>query len=184
MPALAARRTRIGGGSHAASTMLLVMSIRSAARKLLHIIACISFLGASCGQSALGVLPGVVNDPGNLSLRRAIFKYATDQICGEVLRRSLPLALRQDDPAVGRFYPTSCFAQTLANENLLLQFGGYGYAWTNLTKRIGFDASGAVEYDHDFLMDGSTMYVYFRQRSTTAAQFTPKLVEQPAAATG
>jgi hypothetical protein len=30
-------------------------------------------------------------------------------------------------------------------------------------------------------MDGSTMYVYFRQKSTTAASFTIKLVEQPQA---
>jgi hypothetical protein len=159
------------------------MLIRSAAQRLLQILVCISFFGASCGQSALGVLPGVVNDPGNLSLRRAIFGYANDRICSEMLRRSLPLKLRERDPAVGRFFPTSCFAQTLANSHLFLQFGGYGYAWTNLTKRIGFDASGAVEYDHDFLMDGSTMYVYFRHRSTTAAQFTSRVIEQPGGGT-
>ena len=126
-------------------------------------------------------MPGVVNDPGNLSLRRAIFTYASEKLCGEMLRRSLPLKLREGDPAVGRFFPTSCQTQTLANNNLFIQFGGYGYAWTNLTKRIGFDASGAVEYDHDFLMDGSTMYVYFRQRSTTAAKFTTGMIEQPGA---
>jgi hypothetical protein len=159
------------------------MSARLAARKLVQILVCLSFLGASCGQSALGILPGVVNDPGNLSLRRAIFTYASEKLCGEMLRRSLPLKLREGDPAVGRFYPTSCLAQTLANNHLFIQFGGYGYAWTNLTKRVGFDASGAVEYDHDFLMDGSTMYVYFRQRSTTAAQFTPRVIEQPGAMT-
>jgi hypothetical protein len=138
----------------------------------------LSTLGASCGQKALGVLPGVVNDPGNLSLRKAILSYATNQVCSEMLRRSIPLKLRDDDPATGRFYATSCYAQEMSTQNLFIQFGGYGFAWTNLTKRLGFDASTAVEYEHDFLMDGSTMYVYFKQRSTTAAQFKSRFVEQ------
>ena len=34
--------------------------------------ALLSNLGASCGQRNLALLPGVVNDPHNLSLRRAI----------------------------------------------------------------------------------------------------------------
>jgi hypothetical protein len=139
-------------------------------------------MGASCGQKALGLLPGVVNDPSNLTLRRAILEYGTNRLCSEMQKRSVPLRLNDGDPAIGRFYPTSCAAQNLANENLFIQFAGYGYAWTNLTKRMGFEAGGAVEYDHDFLMDGSTMYVYFRQRSTTAASFTTGLIEQPGTA--
>jgi hypothetical protein len=164
------------------------MSLRTALARALPSAFAIAFalstLGASCGQKALGVLPGVVNDPGNLSLRKAILSYATNQVCSEMLRRSVPLKLRGDDPATGRFYTTSCYAQEMSNQNLFIQFGGYGYAWTNLTKRLGFDASTAVEYETDFQMDGSTMYVYFKQRSTTAAQFRSRFVEQQQAAVG
>ncbi|MRG92653.1 hypothetical protein [Polyangium spumosum] len=155
------------------------MSFRAVTTRLLSVAFALSFVGASCGQTSLAVMPGVVNDPGNLTLRRGIFSFARGQICREVQKRSIPLMLREEDPATGRFFPLSCAAQELASGNLFLQFGGYGYAWTNLTKRIGFDASAAVEYDHDFLMDGSTMYIYFRERSTSATTFTSRLVEQP-----
>lgn len=124
-----------------------------------------SFVGASCGQTALGILPGVVNDPKNLTLRREILAYGTKRLCDEMLRSSVPIRFKPEDPAMGRFFPTRCAAQELANKNLIVQFSGHGYVWTNVTKRIGFETGGAIEYDQDFLMDGSTMYVYFRQKS-------------------
>lgn len=139
-------------------------------------------LGATCGQDFLSILPGVVNDPKNLSLRRSILAYGTSRLCAEMQRRSVPLKLNDGDPIIGRFYPTSCFSQELANDNLFVQFRGHGYAWTNLTRRMAFEAEGAVEYDHDFQMHGDTMYVYFRQRSTSAAQFKAGMIEQPQAA--
>lgn len=157
------------------------MLLRTAALRALGLALCLALVGATCGQGTLGVMPGVVNDPGNLSLRKAILSYATGSLCNEMQKRSVPLRLRDEDPVTGRFYPTSCAAQELANGNLFVQFGGSGFVWTNLTKRMSFDASAAVEYDEDFLMDGATMYVYFRQRSTTAASFTTKLIEQPSA---
>ena len=148
---------------------------------VLAVLFSLGSLGASCGAKGIAILPGVVNDPKNLSLRRDILAYGTSRMCAEMLRRGVPLKLRDEDPIIGRFYPQSCFAQELGNNNLFIQFGGYGYAWTNITKRMAFEASGAVEYEHDFLMDGSTMYVYFRQRSTTAAKFTTGMIEQPGA---
>ena len=154
------------------------MSVRAALWRVLSVAFCLSFVGASCGQKSLAIMPGVLNDPGNHSLCWALFSYAQGQICKETQKRSVPIKLRADDPATGRFFPSSCTAQELANENLFLQFGGYGYAWSNLTKRVSFEAGGAVEYQHDFLMDGSTMYLYFRQKSTSATAFTTRLVEQ------
>jgi hypothetical protein len=141
----------------------------------------LSFLGASCGQSAIGILPGVLNDPANLTLRRELLAYGTGAFCAEALRRSMPLKLRDEDPATGRFFPQSCITQDLANKNLFVQFGGFGYVWTNLTRRMAFDAGAGVEYETDFQLDGSTMYVYFRQRSTTTTRFTTRVVEQPVA---
>ncbi len=134
-------------------------------------------LGMSCGQTALSVMPGVINNPGNRSLRRAILGFATDQICTEMLGKSLAVSLRDGEPAIGRFFPTACSVKEQHNENLFLQFLGHGYGWTNVTGRIGFEASAAVEYRQDFLMDGSTMYVYFRQHQTHSTEFRVTLVE-------
>lgn len=155
----------------------------SGRRALALLFFALTLPGATCGPSALSIMPGVVNNPGNLSLRRAMLSFAQRELCAEVQRRSVPLRLRDDDPSTGRFYPTSCFAQELATGNLMIQLGGFGFVWTNLTKRMGFEASAGVEYEQDFLMDGGTMYVYFRQRSTTAAGFTTRMIEQPGALT-
>jgi hypothetical protein len=135
-------------------------------------------LGASCGQVALAIMPGVVNDPSNRSLRRALFSYAVDEICSEALKRSLALKLRDEDPTIGRFFPTSCQLQQLENDNLFIHFEGHGYAWTNVTGRMGFQASAAVEYDHDFVIEDGTMYVYFRQKQTQSTKFQVVMLEK------
>jgi hypothetical protein len=138
----------------------------------------ITSLGASCGQSALAIMPGVVNNTGNRQLRREMFAFATDQLCREMQARSVPLKLRDADPDIGRFFPNSCSVQEMASENLFVTFGGHGYAWTNVTGRMGFEATAGVEYNHDFLMDGSTMYIYFRQKMTQASNFKVLMVER------
>jgi hypothetical protein len=158
------------------------MSTRVAALRLFSAALFASFaVGASCGQSALGLFPGVINDPGNLALRKAILGFGTSKICEETYKRSLPLKLREEDPIIGRFHANNCQIAPLASGNLAVTFGGFGWVWTNLTQRMSFEAGGSVEYDTDFLMDGSTMYVYFRQKSTSSATFNIKLVEQPQA---
>ncbi len=134
-------------------------------------------LGASCGQSAVAVMPGVINDPANRSLRRALFGFATSELCAEMQNRSIPLKLRDADPVIGRFYPTACAVQELDNGNLFAQILGHGYAWTNVTGRLGFEGNAAIEYDHDFIMDGSRMYVYFRQQQTQSSDLKVLMVE-------
>jgi hypothetical protein len=106
----------------------------------------ISLVGASCASEGLAIMPGVVNNPANLTLRRALFGFASGQICSEFLLRNIPLQLRDDDPATGRFFPTACAVRELETGHLFLQFSGRGYAWTNVTGRLGFEASAAVEY--------------------------------------
>src|SRR5262245_38964533 len=95
-------------------------------RRLAMIVVAIAFglasIAASCGQKGLGILPGVVNDPSNHTLRRAILDYGTRTLCTEMQKRSVPLRMNDSDPAIGRFYPTSCLAQTLANDNLFIEF--------------------------------------------------------------
>lgn len=137
-------------------------------------------LGAllSCSpQSYLAVMPGVVNNPANRTLRRELLAMGTSTLCKEVMKRSVALKLNPDDPGLGRFYPQKCAVDTLQNGDLYIQFAGMGYAWSNLTKRVGFNASAAIEYDQDFRLDGSTMYVYFRPRAITSKQFTSIMVE-------
>lgn len=122
-------------------------------------------------QTYLAVMPGVLNDPSNRTLRREILAFGTGSLCKELMKRSAPLKLLDDDPTIGRFYPRQCNIETLENGDLYVQFSGTGYAWSNLTKRIGFNANAAIEYDQDFKLDGSTMYIYFRPRATTAKRF-------------
>jgi hypothetical protein len=146
--------------------------------RLLAMVFALACMGASCGQSALAIMPGTINDPSNKALRREIFAFALDELCTEMQKRSLPLKLRDDDPSVGRFFPNGCSVQEMPDTSLFVQFTGHGYAWTNVTGRMGFEASGAVEFDHDFRLDGSTMWVYFRQRRTQSTGFKVLMVER------
>jgi hypothetical protein len=156
-------------------------------RIVLHLVVMLlagGTLGAACGQSSLAIMPGVINDPANRSLRRSIFSYAIGELCQEMQRRSVPLKLRDEDPSIGRFYPSACSVRELDNENLFLQVLGHGYAWTNVTGRIGFEASAAIEYDHDFRMHDDAMYVYFRQVQAQSTEFRTLMVEKGAQAGG
>ncbi|MFW5738982.1 MAG: hypothetical protein ACOC1F_01305 [Myxococcota bacterium] len=134
------------------------------------------------GQTSFGIMPGVVNDPGNRSLRRAIMRFGLEEFCRELTHRGAPLRTQDDDPVVGRFYARTCNYQELQSGDVFVQFSGVGYAWTNVTWRIAFKASGAIQYNQDFLMDGSTMYAYFRTRTIASQSFETTMVERGGAA--
>ena len=136
---------------------------------------------ASCGQSTVGALSGPVNDPANKTLRRQILAYGIGQFCTEMLKHDAPLELAPDQPVIGRFYPKTCTSKEVENGDLLVSFTGVGYAWTNLSKKLSFDMNGSVQYNQDFLMDGSTMYAYFRTRQVQSSDFKSKVIEQPVA---
>jgi hypothetical protein len=137
--------------------------------------------GSACDpQSLIAIMPGVVNDPANRTLRRELLAFGTGSLCKELMKRSIPLKLRDEDPSIGRFFPRQCKLEPLQNGDLYIQFSGVGYAWSNLTKRVGFTASAAVQYEQDFRLDGSTMYIYFKPATTTAKKFELGLVEQQA----
>jgi hypothetical protein len=129
----------------------------------------------------LGILPGVVNDPSNRALRASILSFGMGQFCHQMQTHDAPLALAPGAPVVGRFYPTQCQTQELQNGDWFVQFSGYGYAWTNLSRKVTFTMSGAVEYNADFQMSGSTMYIYFRPRQITSSNFATHVIEQPVA---
>ncbi len=79
---------------------------------------------------------------------------------------------------IGRFYPNQCNA----NEGDLLnvQFAGYGYAWTNVTKKITFTGAGAAAYRYDFQVtegDACDIYSYFRPARVDNASFQQHRIE-------
>lgn len=156
--------------------------LRAALVRALIVASPLPFLGASCGPGALGVMPGVLNDPHNRSLRKAILAYGQKNACAEVSARSMPIRPRDDAATIGRFVPLQCYARETPNGELYLQLGGRGYVWTSMSQRVGFESGFAVSYDTDFLLDGSTMYVYFRPRSASQPGFITRVVENPQAA--
>jgi hypothetical protein len=136
---------------------------------------------ANTGQAILGILPGVVNDPSNKDLRAAILKFGMKQFCDEMLKHDAPLALQPGASFIGRFYATQCAKQELQDGDWFVQFSGFGYAWTPLSKKLTFTMSGAVDYAADFQMSGSTMYIYFRPKQVTSSNFASHAIEQPVA---
>ncbi|NUP07016.1 MAG: hypothetical protein HOW73_13260 [Polyangiaceae bacterium] len=113
-------------------------------------------------------------------MRQDILAFGTGNICKELLTRTVPMKLNPDDPATGRLFPSRCTTRELPNGDLYVEFTGTGYAWSNLTKRVGFNASAAITYELDFRLDGSTAYVYFRPATATSKAFQMLMVEQDA----
>src|SRR5258708_4770063 len=137
-------------------------------------------LAQTTGPQALAIMPGVINRTDNKSLRFALLKYGLETFCQEMTKRGAPLKLADDQPSVGRFYPQRCDTRLIedeANKSFLVQFFGSGYAWTNITRRLGFDAAGVIEYDPDFLLDDSSMYLYFRTKHIAATRFQAGMIE-------
>jgi len=155
-------------------------------------IAGLTFLAAcsseTLGSRAVSVLgAGVINDPGNKTLRFDILKFGLDTFCGEMLKGGAPLKFGDDEPVVGRFFAESCDSQVLddeAHKSFVVQYTGKGYAWTNVTQRIGFSSRGVIEYATDFQLHDGAMYVYFRPRLIDGAGFQTTLVESALAQGG
>jgi hypothetical protein len=151
-------------------------------------------LSQGCGNSeALGVSAmsvvsaGVTNDPSNKSLRFDLLSYGLDRFCVEMLRRGAPLKLSDHEPVLGRFFADGCSAQVIDNsdrQSVVVRFSGKGYAWTNLTGRLGFGSAGLVEYAADFQLHDDSMYIYFRPRSVGQTTFQVLLIESDLARAG
>lgn len=156
------------------------------AAALTHLSGCAS--REAFGSRAVAVLgAGVMNDPANKSLRFDILKFGLDSFCAEMLKGGAPLKFGDDEPVVGRFFADSCESQVLddeAHKSFVVQYTGRGYAWTNLSKRIGFSSRGVVEYETDFQLNNGAMYVYFRPRVIDGAAFQATLVESALAQGG
>jgi hypothetical protein len=133
------------------------------------------------------VSAGVLNDPSNKSLRFDLLTYGMDRFCVEMLRRGAPIKLSDHEPVLGRFFADGCNAQVIDNgdrQSVVVRYSGRGYAWTNLTTRLGFASTGLIEYAADFQLDDERMYIYFRPRSVGQASFQLLLIESELARAG
>jgi hypothetical protein len=104
-----------------------------------------------------------------------------------MLKGGAPLKFGDDEPVVGRFFADSCESQVLdddAHKSFIIQYAGKGYAWTNVTKRLGFTSRAVVEYETDFQLANGAMYVYFRPRQIDGAAFQTTLLESALAQGG
>jgi hypothetical protein len=137
---------------------------------------------ASFGQSVLCVVRGPINAPSNYSLRRSIMQHGLGQLCHEMTTHEAPIALAAGMPSTGRFFPKNCVQSTLPNGDLFVQFDGFGYAFTPLSKKLTFTMSGAVEYDQDFRVGPDCdIFAYFRTKNVKSSNFQTHIVEQPVA---
>lgn len=140
--------------------------------------------GASCGQSVLcnPLIRGNVNDPANFTQRRWILNQGLSEFCHKMLTHNAPLRMTNEAPIIGRFYPQHCAKQELQNGDIYVQFDGFGYGYTNLSRKVTFTMSGAVDYDQDFrVTDDCNIYAFFRSRHITSSNFQTHVIEQPVA---
>lgn len=137
------------------------------------------------GKGAATVIgEGVVNDPANKSLRFEMLEFGLHEFCHQLLISGAPLRLADDQPVIGRYFADSCRAESIdeiADNTIIVQFGGQGYAWTAGTGRLGFRAKGLLELEPDFRVHEDSMYVYFRPVQVDTSDFQIMMVENPLA---
>lgn len=126
---------------------------------------------------------GTINNAENKTMRRQMLAKGLSQFCAQMTSRDAPLKLAPESPVIGRFYPKDCHTKELPNGDLFVEFGGFGYGYTNISKRMSFTMTGAVEYNQDFLVakDECDIYAYFRTKNIASSNFTIKQIEQPVA---
>jgi hypothetical protein len=121
-----------------------------------------------------------INAPENLSMRRSLLHKGMGDVCKQMTQRNAPLRLQPDTPVIGRFYPQQCAAKDDEQGGLYLQFSGFGYGFTNVTKKLTFTVNGAAQYRYDFRVreEGKCdIYAYFRPSRVDASDFRVNRIE-------
>lgn len=147
---------------------------------MLALAASVAAAGCSCNPACQ--FRGTINQPEHLSMRRSMLRKGMGDFCKQMTSRNAPLKLSADSPIIGRFYPTQCSAGE--GELLNVSFAGFGYGWTNVTKKMTFTSNGAAGYRYDFQVpdgDGCDIYAYFRPSRVDASDFRIHKVEAPVA---
>jgi hypothetical protein len=109
-------------------------------------------------------------------------QFGLGEFCEQMIRRSAPLKLMPDAPVIGRFFPQHCAQRVLDNGDLWTQFDGFGYAWTNLSKKVTFTSAATIQYNQDFrCAEDNSIYAYFDTRAVSPPAFELRVIEQPVA---
>jgi hypothetical protein len=137
---------------------------------------------AACSPNVVCKIAGPINDPSNRTLRRDLMSFGLGAFCAQMTTRSAPLQLQPDAPVVGRFFPQHCSQLILDNGDLKIDFDGFGYAWTALSRKVTFTSSASVQYNQDFrCAEDDSIYAYFDPRSMSPAAFNIAQIELPGA---
>ncbi len=162
---------------HALVAVTLVTSAASAASGAAGLGAAVT----GCGP-AYCTFRGTINDPANRTMRRSLLKKGMGDFCQQMLERNAPLRLAPDSPVIGRFFPVQCNSPD--GDDLYVNFAGYGYAYTNLSKKMTFTMQASALYRYDFLItegDRCDIYAYFRTSRVDASNFVVHRIEGAAA---
>jgi hypothetical protein len=154
-------------------------SLRTSGSQVLALGASLAALGLAACPNPVCKFRGTINQPENLSMRRALLRKGMGDVCKQMTTRSAPLRLSPDSPVIGRYFPQQCTARD-DDANLYLQFTGFGYAWTNVTKKMTFTGGGAALYRYDFRVreEGKCdIYAYFRPSRVDLADFRVNRIE-------
>jgi hypothetical protein len=145
-------------------------------------VATFAALAGACSPNAVCKIAGPINDPSNYTLRRNIMSFGLGQFCEQMTTHNAPLKLTADANVIGRFFPQHCSQQVLANGDLWVQFDGFGYAWTSLSKKVTFTSAATVQYNEDFkCAEDNSIFAYFDTRSVSPPNFSIVQIEQPVA---
>jgi hypothetical protein len=143
----------------------------------LSALATLAVIPLGCGPPYC-TFRGTINAPASLSMRRSMLRKGMGDFCQHMLERNAPLRLAPESPVIGRFYPKQCTAPE--GDELHVNFAGFGYAYTNVSKKMTFDASAAAVYRYDFLVtegDRCDVYAYFRTSRLDASNFAVHRIE-------
>lgn len=135
----------------------------------------LALVGAGCP-----CLRGPVNS--SPSLRWWLFSnFGASKVCPEMLKRGMALKMQDTGPAVGRFFPTQCTVDVNDDAQVItVNFAGTGYAYTPITRRVGFSTTASVEYRPDFYLGEEDMYVWGKvNRIANNPAFQLGYVENP-----
>ncbi len=125
---------------------------------------------------------GLVNDSPNL--RWWLFEnYGASQICPELTKRGMGLRMQDQGPVIGRFFPTGCTVEVdSANHLVTVNFNGWGYAYTAVTRKITFDTKAAIQFRPEFYLGEEDIYVWgMSNRLVSGPDFTLRQIENPIA---
>jgi hypothetical protein len=136
--------------------------------------------------AVVGVGCPCIRGPVNASagLRWWLFSnFGASKICPEMIKRGVGLRMQDRGAMVGRFFPNQCGLDVNGNtQTVTVHFSGTGYAYTPLTKRVGFSTTASVEYRPDFYLTEDDIYVWGKvNRIVQGPSFRLGYVENPVA---